>query len=90
MPSPKSGTVTNDIATAVRDFCAGKIEFRTDSGANVHAPVGKRSFEDEALIENIQTFIEHIKSVKPAAARGQYILGVFLTSTMGPGIRLDV
>ncbi len=90
MPSPKSGTVTKEIDTAVKEFCAGKIEFRADSGGNVHGPVGKRSFSDEALIENIQAFIDHIKSVKPSAARGQYIQGATLTTTMGAGIRIDV
>jgi len=89
MPSPKSGTVTKDISNTVKEFCAGKIEFRTDSGSNIHAPMGKRSFTDEALKENIQSFIDHIKSVKPSAARGQYILGVSLSSTMGPGIKID-
>jgi len=89
MPSPKSGTVTKEIAKTVKEFCAGKIEFRTDSGGNIHAPVGKRSFSEEALAENIQTFIDHIKSVKPLAARGQYILGITLSTTMGPGVKVD-
>jgi large subunit ribosomal protein L1 len=90
MPSPKSGTVTKEIGSAVKEFCAGKIEFRTDSGGNVHAPMGKRSFTSEALVENIQSFLDHIKSVKPAAARGQFILGATVSTTMGPGIKLDV
>jgi large subunit ribosomal protein L1 len=90
MPSPKTGTVTNEIATTVKEFCAGKIEYRTDSGGNVNAPVGKRSFAKEALVENIQSLIDHIKSVKPAAARGQFVLGVSVSTTMGPGIKLDV
>jgi len=90
MPSPKSGTVTPDIATAVKEFCAGKIEYRADSGGNVHAPVGKRSFAPEALVENIESFVSHIKSVRPSAARGQYLTGVTLSTTMGPGIKIDV
>jgi large subunit ribosomal protein L1 len=90
MPSPKSGTVTPDIGTTVKEFCAGKIEYRTDTGGNVNAPVGKRSFDKQALVENIKSFVEHIKSVKPAAARGQFIQGVSVSTTMGPGIKIDV
>lgn len=90
MPSPKSGTVTNEIESAVKEFKAGKLEFRTDKGGNVHAPVGKRSFSAEDLKENIQAFIDHIRHVKPAAARGRYILGITLSTSMGPGIPLAV
>ena len=90
MPSPKSGTVTKDIATAVTEYKAGKIEFRADSGGNVHAPMGKRSFPNEALIENITTFVDYLKSIKPAAARGQYIVNAALSTTMGPGIPVEL
>jgi len=90
MPSPKSGTVTDDVAQAVREFKAGKIEFRADSGGNVHVPVGKRSFPPEDLKANIEAFIERIRQLKPASAKGRYILGAALSTTMGPGIRLAV
>ncbi|NQT87010.1 50S ribosomal protein L1 [bacterium] len=90
MPSPKSGTVTNDIDAAVAEFKAGKIEFRTDKGGNVHAPVGKRSFPVEDLKENIQAFVDQIHHVKPAAARGRYILSATLSTSMGPGVRLAI
>jgi len=90
MPSPKSGTVTADVETAVREFQAGKIEYRTDAGGNVHVPVGKRSFAPEDLKANIEAFVERIRQVKPAAAKGRYILGATLSTTMGPGIRLAV
>ncbi len=89
MPSPKSGTVTPDVLTAVKEFKAGKVEYRTDSGGNVHAPVGKKSFPKESLIENVEAFIEHIKAVRPATAKGIYIKKVVISSSMGPGIALD-
>ncbi|RUL88758.1 50S ribosomal protein L1 [Tautonia sociabilis] len=88
MPSPRSGTVTTDIASAVREFKAGKIEFRNDKGGNVAAPVGKLSFDEQRLIENIQAFLNHLKMVKPAAAKGQYIRSVTVSATMSPGIRV--
>jgi len=90
MPSPKSGTVTDDVATAVSEFRAGKVEYRVDSGANVHAPVGKKSFPNEDLLENINAFVEHMRSVKPTAAKGQYIKKVVLSTTMSPGVRVAV
>jgi len=90
MPSPKSGTVTEDIATAVSEFKAGKIEFRADASGNLHAPVGKKSFEKQALKENIDAFISHIKSVRPASAKGRYIQRAVIATTMGPGLRLAV
>jgi large subunit ribosomal protein L1 len=90
MPSPRSGTVATDIAAAVREFKAGKIEFRNDKGGNVAAPVGKLSFGDQELLENIQTFLSHLRSVKPAAAKGTYIRTVTLSATMSPGIRVDM
>ena len=88
MPSPRSGTVAVDIASAVREFKAGKIEFRNDKGGNVAAPVGKLSFSDEQLFDNIQTFLNHLRTVKPAAAKGAYIRSVTLSATMSPGIRV--
>src|SRR5215831_9993182 len=88
MPSPRSGTVTSDIAAAVREFKAGKIEFRNDKGGNVAAPVGKLSFSEQQLIENIQTFLNHLRSVKPATAKGTYIRSITISATMSPGIRV--
>jgi large subunit ribosomal protein L1 len=88
MPSPRSGTVTTDITSAVREFKAGKIEFRNDKGGNVAAPVGKLSFTDEQLVENINTFLNHLRTVKPAAAKGTYIRSVTVSATMSPGIRV--
>lgn len=90
MPSPKSGTVTENIAQAVREFKAGKIEFRTDAGGNIHAPVGKMSFSAEDLKANIEAFIDHIKSVKPPSAKGVYLQRVVVSGTMTPGIHLEV
>jgi len=90
MPSPKAGTVVEDIAAAVGEFKAGKIEYRADSSGNVHAPVGKRSFDKQALKENIEAFIERIRSVRPSSAKGRYIQKAVLSSTMGPGIKLAV
>src|SRR4051794_19935077 len=88
MPSPRSGTVTTDISSAVREFKAGKIEFRNDKGGNVAAPVGKLGFSEQQLQENITTFLNHLKSVKPAAAKGTYIRSVTISATMSPGIRV--
>jgi large subunit ribosomal protein L1 len=88
MPSPRSGTVAADIAAAVREFKAGKIEFRNDKGGNVAAPVGKLSFTDEQLVDNIQTFLNHLRTVKPAAAKGTYIRSITVSATMSPGIRV--
>ena len=90
MPSPKGGTVTEDVAVAVAEFKAGKIEYRADATGNVHAPVGKKSFAVEDLRANINAFLEHIRQARPAAAKGRYILGAALSTTMGPGIRLAV
>jgi len=90
MPSPKNGTVTADIITAISEFAAGKVEFRNDAGGNVHAVVGKQSFSPEKLIENVEAFVTHIKKLKPAAAKGTYIKKVSLSSTMGPGIALNI
>ena len=89
MPNPKAGTVTFDIGKAVRDSKAGKLEYRTDRGANVHLSIGKKSFGERQLLENYATVIEEIVRAKPAAAKGRYILSITLTSSMGPGIRVD-
>jgi large subunit ribosomal protein L1 len=88
MPSPRSGTVTTDITSAVKEFKAGKIEFRNDKGGNVAAPVGKIGFTEQQLVENIQTFLNHLRSVKPAAAKGTYIRTITISATMSPGIRV--
>jgi large subunit ribosomal protein L1 len=90
MPSPKSGTVTDDIRTAVREFKAGKIEFRTDAGGNVQAAVGKVSFSEGDLKANIEAFIDHIRSLKPTTVKGHFMQGVVVSPSMGPGIALDV
>jgi len=90
MPSPKSGTVTNEVAEAVREFKAGKIEYRADANGNVHAPVGRKSFAAEDLKANIEALIERIRQAKPSSAKGRYILAVSLSTTMSPGIALAV
>jgi large subunit ribosomal protein L1 len=89
MPNPKTGTVTFDIAKAVNDAKAGKLEYRTDRGANVHLPIGKKSFDEGKLLENYAALVEEIVRAKPAAAKGRYIKGITLTTTMGPGLRVD-
>jgi large subunit ribosomal protein L1 len=89
MPSPRSGTVTTDIAAAVREFKAGKIEFRNDKGGNVAVPVGKIEFTEEQLIDNITTFLNYLRSLKPAAAKGTYIRSITISATMSPGIRVS-
>jgi large subunit ribosomal protein L1 len=89
MPNPKTGTVTFDIAKAVGDAKAGKLEYRTDRGGNVHLPIGKRSFDERALLENYAALVEEIVRAKPSAAKGRYIRQITLTTTMGPGIRVD-
>ena len=89
MPNPKTGTVTMDVAKAVREAKAGKLEYRTDRGANVHMPIGKRSFDERELVENYAALLEEIVRAKPSAAKGRYIKRITLTSTMGPGIHVD-
>ena len=89
MPNPKTGTVTMDISKAVSDAKAGKLEYRTDRGANVHVPIGKRSFDERALLENYAALVEEIVRAKPSAAKGRYIRQITLTTTMGPGIHID-
>jgi large subunit ribosomal protein L1 len=90
MPSPKNGTVTEDVKTAVREFKAGKIEYRNDAAGNVQAAVGKLSFSEEDLKANIEAFLEHIRSVRPATVKGTFIEGASISATMGPGIALAV
>ena len=89
MPNPKTGTVTMDVGKAVSDAKAGKLEYRTDRGGNVHLPIGKRSFDERALLENYAALVEEIVRAKPSAAKGRYIRQITLTSTMGPGIHVD-
>jgi large subunit ribosomal protein L1 len=89
MPNPKAGTVTLDVARAVREIKAGKIEFRVDKTGNVHAPIGKVSFSAAQLQENLQAFLDTILKARPAAAKGTYLRSATISSTMGPGVRLD-
>jgi large subunit ribosomal protein L1 len=89
MPNPKAGTVTMDVAKAISDIKAGKIEYRLDKTNIIHVPVGKASFSEEQLTDNFQTLIEAIVKARPAAAKGQYLRSVTLASTMGPGIKLN-
>jgi len=90
MPSPKNGTVTDDVATAVAEFTAGKIEFRNDAGGNVHVVVGKQSFDKKKLVENVEAFVAHIKRIKPSGAKGTYIKKASLSATMSPGVQVNV
>ncbi len=89
MPNPRVGTVTMDVAKAVNESKAGKIEYRTDRTANVHITIGKTSFEERALLDNYSTLLEEIVRAKPPGAKGRYIKSITLTSTMGPGIKVD-
>jgi large subunit ribosomal protein L1 len=89
MPNPKTGTVTMDVGKAVREAKAGKLEYRTDRGANVHVSIGKKSFDERQLAENYAALVDEIVRARPAAAKGRYIRQVTLTSTMGPGIHID-
>jgi large subunit ribosomal protein L1 len=89
MPNPKTGTVTFEVAKAVRDAKAGKLEYRTDRGANVHVAIGKKSFDQRSLLENYAALVDEIVRAKPAVAKGRYIRGITLTTTMGPGIKVD-
>jgi large subunit ribosomal protein L1 len=90
MPNPKAGTVTADVASAVRDIKAGRVEFRVDKTAIIHAPVGKVSFGLEKLIENTRSLVDAVQKAKPAAAKGKYVHTVYLCSTMGPGVQVDL
>ncbi len=90
MPSPKSGTVTDDVGKAVSEFKGGKIEYRNDKTGNIHAPVGKKSFSTQAIIDNVEAFVNHIKAAKPSGAKGSFIKKAAVSTTMGPGIILGV
>ncbi|MBL8729666.1 MAG: 50S ribosomal protein L1 [Planctomycetes bacterium] len=86
MPSPKAGTVTPNVAAAVREFKAGKIEFRTDAGANVHAAIGRKSFGAEDLAANLKAFVDHLRTLRPSQAKGEFIRKVVVSTSMGPGV----
>lgn len=88
MPSPRAGTVTPDVARVVKEYKAGKVEFRNDKGGNIHAVVGKMSFDPEKLVENIQAFVNYVQSLKPAAVKGTYIRSITIKATMSPGVRV--
>ncbi|MBL8732088.1 MAG: 50S ribosomal protein L1 [Planctomycetes bacterium] len=90
MPSPKAGTVTPNVAAAVREFKAGKIEFRTDAGANVHATIGKKSFAADDLAVNLTAFLDHLRTLRPSQAKGEFIKKVVVSTSMGPGVALAV
>jgi len=90
MPSPKNGTVTPDVISAVKEFAAGKVEFRNDAGGNIHAVVGKVSFEENKLAENIESFVTHIKKMKPSSTKGTYIKKISISATMSPGVLVDM
>jgi large subunit ribosomal protein L1 len=90
MPSPKNGTVTADVATAVREFAAGKVEFKNDTGGNVHVVVGKVSFDAQKLIDNIDAVISHIKKIKPISSKGTYIKKISIHAAMSPGVLIAV
>lgn len=89
MPNPKTGTVTFDVAKAIAEIKAGKVEYRTDKFGNIHVPIGKASFTEEALLENLGTIMDVLLRAKPASAKGQYVRSVALSSTMGPGIKIN-
>ncbi len=89
MPNPKTGTVTTDVGRAVTEFRGGRVEYRTDRVGNIHVPIGKASFETSKLLENYRAVIDELVRVKPAAAKGRYIRSVTLSSTMGPGVKVD-
>lgn len=90
MPSPKAGTVTDDVVQAVGDYSAGKVEYRNDDGGNVHIPVGKVSFEPDKLTENIEAFVTHVKRLRPPTVKGAYIKKISLSATMSPSVGLEV
>jgi len=89
MPNPKTGTVTPDVAKAIEEFKGGKVEYRTDRFANVHVPIGKASFGDDALLANLRAVVAELDRVKPASAKGKYVKKVVISTTMGPGVRID-
>ncbi|MCA9065436.1 MAG: 50S ribosomal protein L1, partial [Planctomycetaceae bacterium] len=88
--SPRAGTVTQDVATAVKEYKAGKVEFRVDSGANVHCVVGKMSFDADKLTENIESLLTYVRSLKPSSSKGVYLRGVYLSATMMPSISVVI
>jgi len=90
MPSPRAGTVTPDVGKMIKEYKAGKVEFRNDSGGNVHAVVGKLSFESDKLTENIRTFIDYVVGLKPVAVKGQYLRGIAISATMSPSVRVQI
>jgi large subunit ribosomal protein L1 len=90
MPNPKEGSVTPNVGPAVREFSGGKAKYRVDDGANLHLIFGKRSFEDEKLVENLTAFLNHLKGVKPQGAKGAFIQSASIASTMSPGVAIDV
>ena len=89
MPNPKTGTVTFDVASAVNEIKAGKVEFRVDKNANIHAAVGKLSFDDAKISDNINALVQAVFRAKPAAAKGKYVHSIHIASTMGPGVKID-
>ena len=89
MPNPKTGTVTMDVGRAVREFKGGRVEYRTDRYGNIHVPIGKVSFDRRSLLQNLQAVIEELQRAKPASAKGRYMRSIALSSTMGPGVKLD-
>jgi large subunit ribosomal protein L1 len=89
MPNPKTGTVTTDVAKAVQEFKAGKVEYRTDRNGNVHVPIGKVSFDAAALLDNYYAVLDELLRAKPAAAKGRYLRSISVASTMGPGVKID-
>jgi large subunit ribosomal protein L1 len=89
MPNPKAGTVTMDVTKAVQDIKAGKIEYRLDKSNIVHVPIGKASFTEEQLSENLKTLLDQLIKVRPAAVKGQYLRSITLASTMGPGVKVN-
>ncbi len=90
MPSPKTGTVTQDVLTAVKEFQGGRVEYRADSFGNIHVPVGRASWDAAGLAENVNAFVEHIRAARPAAVKGVYMKSATLSTTMGPGLRLAI
>ena len=89
MPNPKTGTVTIDVGRAVREFKGGRVEYRTDRYGNIHVPIGKVSFDRKALLTNLRAVVEELSRAKPASAKGRYMRGITVSSTMGPGVKLD-
>ena len=90
MPNPKTGTVTTDVKKAVNDVKSGRVEYRTDSFGNIHGIIGKASFEEDKLIENLNTFVNTILKLKPATVKGDYVKNISISSTMGPGIKINL